>query len=85
MVNIVGPLRILIADDHQLFRNGVRALIQAHAGWEICGEASTGRESSGQSPRINARYRYSRHQHAGPERRGRGEKNPNGIEETLKF
>jgi DNA-binding NarL/FixJ family response regulator len=39
------PLRILIGDDHQLFRNGVRALLQSHAGWEICGEASTGREA----------------------------------------
>ena len=39
------PFRILIADDHQLFRNGVRALLQSHAGWEICGEASTGREA----------------------------------------
>ena len=39
------PLRILIADDHQLFRDGVRALLQSHAGWEICGEASTGREA----------------------------------------
>jgi DNA-binding NarL/FixJ family response regulator len=45
MVNIVETLRILIADDHQLFRNGVRALLQSHAGWEICGEASTGREA----------------------------------------
>ena len=45
MVNIVEPLRILIADDHQLFRNGVRALLQSHAGWEICGEARTGREA----------------------------------------
>ena len=39
------PLRILIADDHQLFRYGVRALLQSHAGWEICGEARTGREA----------------------------------------
>src|SRR6202166_2964064 len=45
MVNIVKPLRILIADDHQLFRDGVRALFQSHAGWEICGEARTGREA----------------------------------------
>jgi DNA-binding NarL/FixJ family response regulator len=45
MVNTVESLRILIADDHQLFRNGVRALIQSHDGWEICGEASTGREA----------------------------------------
>jgi DNA-binding NarL/FixJ family response regulator len=45
MVNIVESLRILIADDHQLFRDGVRALLQSHAGWEICGEARTGREA----------------------------------------
>jgi DNA-binding NarL/FixJ family response regulator len=41
----VESLQILIADDHQLFRDGVRALLQSHAGWEICGEARTGREA----------------------------------------
>ena len=45
MVTIVEPLRILIGDDHELFRHGVRALLQLHPGWEICGEASTGREA----------------------------------------
>ena len=45
MVSLVKPLRILVADDHQLFRNGVRALLQSHAGWEICGEVETGREA----------------------------------------
>jgi DNA-binding NarL/FixJ family response regulator len=45
MVSLVKPLRILVADDHQVFRNGVRALLQSRAGWEICGEASTGREA----------------------------------------
>jgi DNA-binding NarL/FixJ family response regulator len=45
MVKIVKPLRILIADDHELFRGGVRALLQSHADWEICGEASTGYEA----------------------------------------
>ena len=45
MVNTVEPLRILIADDHQLVRNGIRALLQSRAGWEICGEARTGREA----------------------------------------
>ncbi len=38
-------LRILIADDHDLMRRGVRALLQTHAGWEICAEARTGREA----------------------------------------
>jgi DNA-binding NarL/FixJ family response regulator len=38
-------LRILIADDHELVRRGLIALLQAHEGWEICGEASDGREA----------------------------------------
>jgi DNA-binding NarL/FixJ family response regulator len=38
-------LRILIADDHDLMRRGVKALLQSHAGWEIVGEAHTGREA----------------------------------------
>jgi DNA-binding NarL/FixJ family response regulator len=38
-------LRILIADDHDLMRRGVKALLQGHAGWEVCGEAHTGREA----------------------------------------
>jgi DNA-binding NarL/FixJ family response regulator len=45
MENIMEPLRIFIADDHQLVRDGVRALLQSRAGWEICSEASTGREA----------------------------------------
>jgi DNA-binding NarL/FixJ family response regulator len=38
-------LRILIADDHDLMRRGVKALVQSHPGWEVCGEAHTGREA----------------------------------------
>lgn len=38
-------LRILIADDHELVRRGLIALLQAHEGWEICGEATDGREA----------------------------------------
>jgi len=38
-------LRILIADDHDLMRRGVKVLLQSRAGWEICGEAHTGREA----------------------------------------
>jgi DNA-binding NarL/FixJ family response regulator len=39
------PLRILVADDHDLMRRGIKTLLQTHAGWEICGEAQTGREA----------------------------------------
>ncbi len=38
-------LRILVADDHDLLRRGVKTLLLSHAGWEICGEAKTGREA----------------------------------------
>jgi DNA-binding NarL/FixJ family response regulator len=37
-------IRIIIADDHQLFRNGLRMLLEASAEFEIVGEASTGEE-----------------------------------------
>ena len=39
-------LRILIADDHELARRGIRDLLETHPGWEVCGEAKDGRESA---------------------------------------
>ena len=36
-------LRILLADDHEIVRHGVRMLIEKEAGWEVCGEAADGR------------------------------------------
>jgi two-component system response regulator NreC len=38
-------LRILLADDHEVVREGVRRLIEKEAGWEICGEADDGRKA----------------------------------------
>lgn len=38
-------LRILIADDHEVARRGIRALIESHVGWEVCAEASDGRDA----------------------------------------
>lgn len=38
-------LRILIADDHEVVRHGVRSLLQAHESWEVCGEAGDGRDA----------------------------------------
>src|ERR1700721_2888886 len=37
--------RILIADDHDVARKGIRSLLESHPGWEICGEAKDGREA----------------------------------------
>jgi DNA-binding NarL/FixJ family response regulator len=39
------PLQILIADDHEIVRHGVRSLLLDHAGWDVCGEATNGREA----------------------------------------
>ena len=38
-------VRILVADDHDVVRRGLREQLSAHEGWEICGEASNGREA----------------------------------------
>lgn len=38
-------VRILIVDDHDLMRRGIKALLTSHAGWEVVGEAHTGREA----------------------------------------
>jgi DNA-binding NarL/FixJ family response regulator len=38
-------LRILVGDDDDLVRSGLRHLLEAHPGWEVCGEAVTWREA----------------------------------------
>ena len=38
-------LRILLADDHEIVRRGLRALLEKHEGYEVCGEAGDGREA----------------------------------------
>lgn len=38
-------LRILLADDHEVVRKGVRMLIENEPGWEVCGEAVDGRKA----------------------------------------
>jgi DNA-binding NarL/FixJ family response regulator len=43
------PLRILIADDHDVMRDGTRSLIERQTGWEVCGLAATGREAVAQA------------------------------------
>ncbi len=38
-------LRILVADDHEIVRGGLRALLESRPDWEVCGEATNGREA----------------------------------------
>ena len=37
--------RILIADDHDVVRSGLRSILEAHANWEVVAEASDGKEA----------------------------------------
>jgi DNA-binding NarL/FixJ family response regulator len=46
-------LRILVADDHEVARKGIRALLEAHSGWEVCAEAKDGREAVEYATRLN--------------------------------
>lgn len=38
-------VRVLVADDHPIFRNGMRALLASVPDIEVCGEAATGEEA----------------------------------------
>jgi len=42
----MDKIRILIADDHPLFRKGMRAMLEALPGMEVVGEAATGEEAT---------------------------------------
>ena len=41
----MGKLRILLADDHTLLRQGLRKILQERADWEVVAEAGDGREA----------------------------------------
>ena len=41
----MNPLRILVADDHEIVRRGLVFLLKTHPGWEVCGEAQDGRQA----------------------------------------
>jgi DNA-binding NarL/FixJ family response regulator len=38
-------IQILVADDHEVVRQGIRSLLEAHPDWNVCCEAVTGREA----------------------------------------
>jgi DNA-binding NarL/FixJ family response regulator len=50
--SFMAKTRILIADDHAVVRRGVRSILESQPGWEIVGEATTGREAVEQVRRL---------------------------------
>jgi two-component system NarL family sensor kinase len=44
--------RILIADDHELMRRGLRGLLESHDEWAVCGEAVEGNEAVRKSTEL---------------------------------
>ena len=41
----INNLKILVVDDHDIIRRGLKDLLTAKPGWEVCAEAKTGREA----------------------------------------
>jgi len=41
----MSNLRILVADDHDIIRRGLKALLASRPGWVVCAEAATGRQA----------------------------------------
>jgi DNA-binding NarL/FixJ family response regulator len=48
----MSTLRILIADDHDVIRRGLKTVLETHPGWIVCGEAHTGREAVAKSEEL---------------------------------
>ena len=46
-------LRILIADDHEMVRQGLRRVIEEQKGWSICAECKTGREAVASAKKLH--------------------------------
>jgi len=42
---MLNPFRILVADDHEVVRHGLRSLLESQPNWMVCGEASDGGEA----------------------------------------
>lgn len=45
-------MKLLIADDHEIVRRGLRTLIEDQPGWEVAGEACNGREAVEQARQL---------------------------------
>jgi CheY-like chemotaxis protein len=49
---LMSCLKILIADDHEAVRKGIRSLLSSQDGWEVLGEAVDGRDAVGKATQL---------------------------------
>src|SRR6187431_2116049 len=42
---LMYPAQILIADDHEAIRKGIRQVLSGNPDWHVCGEAANGEEA----------------------------------------
>ena len=49
----MNQIRILVADDHEVVRRGIRDLLEERANWKVVGEAVTGREAVEKTKELN--------------------------------
>lgn len=48
----MSPLRIFLADDHDVVRRGLKSLLEGQPGWQIVGEAVNGRQAVKEAKRL---------------------------------
>jgi DNA-binding NarL/FixJ family response regulator len=48
----MAPFRILLADDHEVVRTGLRALLEEQNGWEVVAEAVDGRDAVDKASKL---------------------------------
>jgi DNA-binding NarL/FixJ family response regulator len=49
----MASVRLLIADDHEIVRRGLRTVLEARQGWVVAAEASDGREALEKAEEVN--------------------------------
>jgi len=49
---VTGPIRLLVADDHPVVRDGLRGMLAGQPDLEVVGEAADGAEAVALAPRL---------------------------------
>jgi DNA-binding NarL/FixJ family response regulator len=47
------PVKIMLVDDHEVVRQGLRTILSARPDWQICGEAENGKEAIDMASKLD--------------------------------